>query len=411
MKRSKILIVDDEKHICESLKDILKPDGYKIDLAFSGKEAINKFTRIDFDLVLLDINMPEMNGMEVLSEITNLDSSTAVIMATVKSDINTVVKATKKGANNFIIKPFDDISLIRATVEKELKTKALNDENRYLKNRLNSYSSLKSVIANSPNMQELFRMIRKVAPLNTTILLIGDTGTGKEIVAQAIHQFSSRSDNKFISINCGGIPESLLESTLFGYEKGAFTGAYKRKKGIFEEADNGTLFLDEIGETSPALQIRLLRVLQEKSFNRVGGVKNNKVNVRIISATNKDLQNEVKNGNFREDLYYRLNVITLFIPPLSERSDDIPLLAKHFLKKYATIHNKPAKKIEQEAIDCLIKYNWPGNVRELENVIERSIIFSNTPNITSYYFPDSISKYSVTNKSKNTIYKFKKTSS
>ncbi|RKY55322.1 MAG: hypothetical protein DRP89_03535, partial [Candidatus Neomarinimicrobiota bacterium] len=287
MKTPKILVVDDKAYICETLVDILKNAGYQAELALSGKEALEKFTNDFFDLVLLDITMPEMDGMEVLKEIKKIDSNVAIIMATGKSDVESIVTAIKQGAEDYIIKPFQDIESIKATIQKALNVKAIKDENRYLKRRLESSIIANSIIGNSMKINELSNMIKKVAPLYTTVLLIGETGTGKEIIAQTIHQSSPRADKKFIIVNCGGIPETLLESTLFGYEKGAFTGAFKRTKGVFEEADGGTLFLDEIGETSPASQVKLLRVLQDRRFHRVGGTETIKTNVRIISATNK----------------------------------------------------------------------------------------------------------------------------
>ncbi len=392
MKKPKILVVDDKAYICETLVDILKNAGYQAELALSGKEALEKFTNDFFDLVLLDITMPEMDGMEVLKEIKKIDSNVAIIMATGKSDVESIVTAIKQGAEDYIIKPFQDIESIKATIQKALNVKAIKDENRYLKRRLESSIIANSIIGNSMKINELSNMIKKVAPLYTTVLLIGETGTGKEIIAQTIHQSSPRADKKFIIVNCGGIPETLLESTLFGYEKGAFTGAFKRTKGVFEEADGGTLFLDEIGETSPASQVKLLRVLQDRRFHRVGGTETIKTNVRIISATNKDLQEEVRKNKFREDLYYRLNVITLFVPPLRERSEDIPLLVRHFLEKYSATLNKNVKKIEPEVLKCLMRYNWPGNVRELENIIERTIALSEGPSITLPDLPEYISQ-------------------
>ena len=392
MKTPKILVVDDEAYICETLVDILKNAGYQAESALSGIEALEKFTNDFFDLVLLDITMPKMDGMEVLKEIKKIDSNVAIIMATGKRDVESIVDAIKQGAEDYIIKPFQDIESIMATIQKALNVKAVKDENRYLKRRLESSIIANSIIGNSMKINELSNMIKKIAPLYTTVLLIGETGTGKEIIAQTIHQSSPRADKKFIIVNCGGIPETLLESNLFGYEKGAFTGAFKRTKGVFEEADGGTLFLDEIGETSPALQVRLLRVLQDRRFQRVGGTETIKTNVRIISATNKDLQDEVKKNKFRKDLYYRLNIITLFVPSLRERSEDIPLLVRHFLEKYSATLNKNEKKIEPEVLKCLMRYNWPGNVRELENIIERTIALSEEPSITISDLPEYISQ-------------------
>ena len=390
MHKPRILVVDDEPYICEVLVEILQDEDYDIKSAYSGSEAIEKFCEGLFDLVLLDIGMPVMGGLEVLKRLIRLDPTVAVIMVTAQHDIATVVEAVKMGAEDYVLKPFNDINVIKTSVQKALKLKAVKDENRYLKDQLKRTSKTHSIIGNSLQIQELIRMISKVAPLNTTVMIIGETGTGKELVAQAIHQYSNRSDKKFISINCGGLPETLLESTLFGYEKGAFTGAFKRTKGVFEEAEGGTLFLDEIGETSPALQVRLLRVLQEKMFQRVGGTENINSNVRIVSATNKDLVQEVEAGRFREDLFYRLNVIALNIPPLRERPDDIPLLVKYFIEKYVSFHNKNLTGIEKYALEYLIKYNWPGNIRELENVVERAVALSESTMITEADLPGTI---------------------
>jgi len=390
MHKPRILVVDDEPYICEVLVEILQDEDYDIKSAYSGNEAIEKFCEGLYDLVLLDIGMPVMGGLEVLKRLISLDPTVAVIMATAQRDIETVVEAVKMGAEDYILKPFNDINVIKTSVQKALKLKAVKDENRYLKDQLKQKTKTHSIIGNSIQIQELIRMISKVAPLNTTVMIIGETGTGKELVAQAIHQYSNRSDKKFISINCGGLPETLLESTLFGYEKGAFTGAFKRTKGVYEEAEGGTLFLDEIGETSPALQVRLLRVLQEKMFRRVGGMENISSNVRIVSATNKDLLNEVKAGRFREDLLYRLNVIMLNIPPFKEHLVDLPLLVKYFIEKYASFHDKNISGIEKDALDYMMNYNWPGNIRELENVVERAVALSESTMITEADLPGTI---------------------
>ncbi|MBU0712129.1 sigma-54 dependent transcriptional regulator [bacterium] len=387
---ARILIVDDEPYICEVLTEILLDENYKSDSATNGNEAIEKFHSGLYDLVLLDIGMPVMGGIDVLKQLLRIDPTITVIMATAQRDIETVVEAIKIGAEDYILKPFNDITIIKTAVQKALKLKAVKDENRYLKDQLKQHSKTHSIVGNSIQIQEVMKMVRKIAPLNTSVLITGETGTGKELVARAIHQFSERSDRKFISINCGGLPETLLESTLFGYEKGAFTGAYKQTKGVFEDAEGGTLFLDEIAETSPALQVRFLRVLQEKTFQRVGGTEAIRANVRIISATNKDLQKEVKAGNFREDLFYRLNVISISVPPLRERQDDIPLLIKHFIGKYAALHKSQIQNADKAVMDSLVNYNWPGNIRELENVIERAVALAEHSKLILTDLPDSI---------------------
>ncbi len=390
MPAPKLLIIDDEPYICEVLVEILNEDNYEIDSAYSAQEALDKFSSGSYDLVLLDIGMPVMSGIEVLKNLLKLDPTITVIMATAQRDTQTVVEAIKIGAEDYILKPFNDINLIKTAVRKALKLKAVKDENRYLKIQLKKELKPHSIIGNSIQVQELLKMVKKIAPLNTSVLITGETGTGKELVARAIHQFSPRSEKKFISINCGGIPETLLESTLFGYEKGAFTGAYKQTKGVFEDAGGGTLFLDEIAETSPALQVRFLRVLQEKNFQRVGGTENIQTDVRIVSATNRNLQQSVKAGEFREDLFYRLNVITLNVPPLKERRDDIPLLVKYFIEKYTSIHNKTITGTEKAVMQTFGDYNWPGNIRELENVIERAVALAEHDQLSLVDLPNTI---------------------
>ncbi|MBN2602460.1 MAG: sigma-54-dependent Fis family transcriptional regulator [Candidatus Marinimicrobia bacterium] len=402
----RILIVDDEPYICEVLTEILHDENYLSDSANSGNEAIEKCRSMQYDLILLDIGMPAMSGIDVLRQLLQIDPTITVIMATAQRDIETVVEAIKIGAEDYILKPFNDITIIKTAVNKALKLKAIKDENRYLKGQLKQRLKPHSIIGNSIQIQDLLKMIHKIAPLNTSVLITGETGTGKELVAHAIHQYSERSDKKFISINCGGLPETLLESTLFGYEKGAFTGAYKQTKGVFEDAESGTLFLDEIAETSPALQVRFLRVLQERTFQRVGGTEAIQANVRIISATNKDLLKEVKAGNFREDLFYRLNVISIPVPPLRERRDDIPLLIKHFIQKYAALHNSQVQSVDKTVIESLTNHSWPGNIRELENVIERAVALSEHSKLILSDLPDSVLYGNEENKSTKKYHKF-----
>lgn len=390
--KKRIMVVDDDHYICATLVELLQADGYDLDVAYTGPEAIDKFSNSFFDLVLLDISLPKMNGLEVLHELRRLDPDVAIIMATAKTDVATIVESIKSGAENYVTKPYHDYASLRAIIQKALENKAVRDENRYLRSRMDFKSQISNIIGRSPKMLELYKMIEKIAPLDTTVLLVGETGTGKELLAQAIHHLSRRTNNRFISINCGGIPETLLESTLFGYEKGSFTGAYKRTKGVFEEADGGTLFLDEIGETSPALQVRLLRVLQSRTFQRVGGTEILRSDVRFISATNKDLLEEIKHRNFREDLYYRINVISLFIPSLKERIDDLPLLIQHFMHKYSQQHEKPITGIDPAIQPALARYAWPGNVRELENVIERAVVLCDSDTIKAGDLPDYITQ-------------------
>jgi len=402
----RILIVDDEPYICEVLTEILHDENYLSDSANSGIEAIEKFRSTQYNLILLDIGMPVMGGIDVLKQLLHIDPTITVIMATAQHDIETVVEAIKIGAEDYILKPFNDITIIKTAVQKALKIIAVKDENRYLKEQLKQRLKTHSIVGNSLQIQDVLKMIRKVAPLNTSVLITGETGTGKELVAQAIHQFSERSDKKFISINCGGLPETLLESTLFGYEKGAFTGAYKQTKGVFEDAEGGTLFLDEIAETSHALQVRFLRVLQERTYQRVGGTEVIRTNVRIISATNKDLLKEVKADNFREDLFYRLNVISIPVPPLRERQDDIPLLIKHFIQKYAALYNSQVQSVDKTVMESLANHSWPGNIRELENVIERAVALSEHSKLILSDLPDSVLYGNEENKSRKKYHKF-----
>ncbi len=408
MKATKLLIIDDDQYSCEVLRDNFELEGYVTQTAYSGRQGLDEFSKNAYDLILLDIKMSDIDGIQVLKEIRKVNNNVAIIMITGVHEVATVVEAIKEGADDYLVKPFQDLSIVQSAIEKALRYKSIKDENVQLKKRLASLSSAQSLIASSSSMQELLRMIRKVAPLQTTVLLIGETGTGKEVIASTIHHYSKRRENKFISINCGGIPETLLESTLFGYEKGAFTGAYKQTTGIFEEADGGTLFLDEIGEMSPTLQVRLLRVLQEQIFHRVGGTQKIKTDTRIISATNKDLQEEVKADNFREDLYYRLNVVTLYIPPLRDRKADIEPLANYFLKKYRALHDKTVKNIKDSVLNCLRKYDWPGNVRELENTIEHAVVFCEQDNITCSDLPAQMTASARPSASAPTIRKFQK---
>ena len=397
MPPAKILVIDDEPQICSFLDEILSKAGFLVKTAYYGKMALDLFSSSDFDVVLLDINLPDINGLEILRQIRRLDPNVAIIMISAISDIQTVVKAIRDGSDNYLTKPFSDSNTILTIIDKELKTKKLRDENVYLKSQVDFRLRFPHIIGNSPRIQEIYQLIDKIAPLNTTVLLIGETGTGKEVLANTIHQASQRASKKFTSINCGALPETLLESTLFGYEKGAFTGAYKTTRGIFEEVDGGTLFLDEIGETSQALQVRLLRVLQDGTFQRVGGTTTIKTDVRIISATNQDLLDAVKHKTFRDDLYYRLNVITIFVPSLRERLDDLPLFVKHFTSKYSEKLNKKVTTIAGKTLDLMRAYPWPGNIRELENVIERAVALTDTEIITPKDLPDNIVQVNLQN--------------
>ncbi len=370
-----ILIVDDEKNYTVILSAVLEEEGYETLTANSGREALEILKNCDVDLVLTDMKMPSLDGMELLERVKDKDPDLPVIMMTAYGTVEKAVEAMQKGAYNYILKPFDNESLI-VYVSRAVAMYRMIKENRRLKDAVEYRYSFGNIIGKSKPMQAVFQTIRKIAPSNATVLIEGENGTGKELVAKSIHFNSPRRDNAFIAVNCAALSESLLESELFGHEKGAFTGAVAMKKGRFELADSGTLFLDEIGEISPQLQVKLLRVLQEKIFERVGGVKPISVDIRIIAATNKELKKEVDAGRFREDLFYRLNVLHIVLPPLRDRSEDIRLLANHFIDKYAGERESDVKVtgIAQEAERLFYEYEWPGNVRELENVIERAVI-------------------------------------
>jgi DNA-binding NtrC family response regulator len=374
-EQPKILIVDDEQIVRESLTNWLKEESYQVEAAENGPMALEKIRQFPFQVVLLDLKMPGMDGIQVLAEIKKEFPDIEVIIMTAYGSVNTAVEAIKAGAYDYIVKPFDpeEVALL---IKKILEHKNLILENILLRQQLEEKYEFEDLIGKGPAMQQVFELIRNVAPTQATVLITGESGTGKELVAKAIHAISPRRYEPFIALSCGALPDTLLESELFGYEKGAFTGATHTKKGRFEMADGGTLFLDEVGEISLKTQIDLLRVLQEKAFRRLGGTDLIKVDVRIISATNRDLQQAITQGIFRSDLFYRLNVVGLQLPPLRERREDIPLLAKHFLRRYAIEINKKIERLAPSALELLMEYNWPGNVRELENAIERAVVIS-----------------------------------
>lgn len=370
-----VLIVDDEKNYTLILSAVLEEEGLETLTANSGLEALEILKNSDVDLVLTDMKMPSMDGIELLERIKAKDPELPVIMMTAHGTVDKAVEAMQKGAYTYILKPFDNERLV-IYVRKAIAMYRVVKENRRLRSAVESRYSFGNIIGKSKGMRDVFEMIQKVAPSTATVLIEGESGTGKELVAKSIHFNSQRRDNPFIAINCSALSENLLESELFGHEKGAFTGAVAMKKGRFELADEGTLFLDEIGELSQNLQVKLLRVLQEKVFERVGGVKPVSVNIRLIAATNKRLKDEVKEGRFREDLYYRLNVVHIVLPPLRQRKEDIRILIDHFIEKYADERKSdtPVAGVELEVERLLYDYSWPGNVRELENVIERAMI-------------------------------------
>jgi two-component system, NtrC family, response regulator PilR len=382
MLKDKILVVDDEQSMREFLEIMLKKEDYKVSLASNGEEVLKLLERDIFDLVLLDVRMPKMDGIAVLKKIKALAAETIVIMITAYASHDTAVKAMKEGAYDYITKPFkiDEIKLI---IKNALEKKNLQKENSLLKQVVRDRYHFDNIIGQSPRMQALYDLLEKVSPTKTNILVTGESGTGKELVAKAIHYNSPRRDCPFVTLNCGAIPESLIESELFGHMKGAFTDAIATRKGLFEVADEGTLFLDEISELPLLMQVKLLRVLQDREFKRVGGTEDLRVDVRIIAATNKDLEEAVREKRFREDLFYRLNVIQIKLPPLRERTDDIPRLAIHFLKKFSAELNKPISTVSPEALRLLQDYSYPGNVRELQNIIERAVALETSQELSA----------------------------
>ena len=377
-KHWEILVVDDDEIACESLAAWLREDGYPTDMAFSGHEAIDKAKEKDYALYFMDLKMPGgLDGIETMMKIRNLYPDASVIIITAHATVDTAITALKEGAQEYIVKPCnpEEISLL---VDRIIKVKNLQRQNILLRKKLTRQYRFHDILSKNPKMYDIFQLIRDIASLKSTVLIQGESGTGKELVARAIHYSGDRAKKPFISVSCAALAETLLESELFGYEKGAFTGANSQKKGKFELADGGTIFLDEIGDISPKLQMDLLRVIQEKMFYRVGGSQELKVDVRIIAATNKDLLKAVNAGQFREELFYRLNVINIQIPPLCERREDIPLLARHFIEQLAHELEKNVTDITENAMRMLIDYNWPGNVRELENTIERALVTCKT---------------------------------
>jgi two-component system NtrC family response regulator len=376
-----ILIVDDEKNYLLVLKELLSEEGYEILTAQSAAEALTIFQESELDLVITDMKMPGMSGMELLSILKEKDLNLPVIMMTAFGTVEKAVEAMKKGAYDYILKPFDNETL-KKTVIKALAMGRVIKENRLLSQELKEKFGPTNLVGTSFPMRQVRDLIAKVAGTKATVLISGESGTGKELVARAIHFSSPRKDKPLISVNCSALTETLLESELFGHEKGSFTGAVAQRKGRFEAADGGTLFLDEVGEMAPSVQVTLLRVLQNREFERVGGNKTIKVDVRVLAASNKDLTVEISKGHFREDLFYRLNVVHIEVPPLRERKEDIPLLIRYFLEGFSReMNKKEVPTLAPEALGALLAYDWPGNIRELENMLERTIILSPGPNI------------------------------
>jgi DNA-binding NtrC family response regulator len=384
-----ILIIDDEAAIRESLETLLEFEGYSVESAETGEDGLTRLSERAFDLVLLDFALPDRNGLEVLSDIRSRDSQLAVIMITAYGTLDNAVRAMQQGATNFIQKPWDNEKLL-ADVRASISRRRVEEENQQLKRALKQRYSFEHIVGKSDSMLKIFDLVGQVAPSRSTVLIQGESGTGKELIAKAIHANSPRKNNPFVPVNTGSMPADLLESTLFGHVKGAFTSAVASKKGLFEIADTGTLFLDEIGTMSLETQAKILRVLQDRKFMHLGGIHELQVDVRVIAATNIDLHLLVREGKFREDLFYRLNVITVDLPPLRARSEDIPLLVESFLEKFSRENGKSVVSISPEALRPLMDYGWPGNVRELENVIERAVVLCNSHAVGIELIPDHI---------------------
>ncbi len=384
-----ILVIDDEVSIRESLETLLGLEGYSVRMALDGEEGLRTLDQDNFDLVLLDLALPGQSGMEILPQIRERYPELPVIMITAYGTVHNVVEAIRAGAENFVQKPWDNEKLL-ADIRSAIARHRAEEENLQLKRAMKERYSYANIVGKSEPMLRIFDLVAQVAPSRSTILIQGESGTGKELIAKAIHANSPRKDKAFVPVNTGAMPAELLESTLFGHIKGAFTSAIASKKGLFEVANNGTLFLDEIATMSMDTQSKILRVLQDKRFMHLGGVQELQVDVRIIAATNVDLRQAVREGKFREDLFYRLNVITIDLPPLRARREDIPLLAQHFLERFAKENELPPRKLSADAMRAIVDYDWPGNVRELENCIERGVVLSSGPLIGSELLPGHI---------------------
>jgi len=387
--KAKLLIVDDEKHIREGLEKALSTDGYDVELASDGKDALERIEEGDIDLVITDLKMPNLSGEELMREALDKFPYLPIIILTGHGTIENAVEAMRNGAYDYLTKPLniDKLSLI---VNRALENSSLKRQYRELLNQLKKKYSFENIIGKSTTMKQVFETIEQVAPSRANVLIYGESGTGKEVIADAIHHNSPRRDRSYVKVHCAALPETLLESELFGHEKGSFTGAIARKRGRFELANTGTIFLDEIGEINIQTQVKLLRVIQEREFERVGGEEPIKVDVRIISATNKSLKEEIEKGNFREDLYYRLDVVSIHVPPLRERTDDIPLMVHKFIEEVSAENNKEIEGITNGALQALMSYKWPGNVRELRNVIESIVVLTKSKVITEQELPSYI---------------------
>ncbi|MBD3331728.1 response regulator [candidate division GN15 bacterium] len=387
----RVLIIDDEDSMCNFMEIMLTKEGYEVDTSTSPLDGVSMIKERDYDVVVADLNMPDMSGIDVLRQVKQFKADQEMIVMTAFASVDSAIEAMKLGATDYITKPFkvDEIKII---LEKSLSRRNLEQENQDLKRRLDVDSSFDSFIGASEQVVKLKQLARQIAGSDSTALIRGESGTGKDLIARAIHQHSPRSNGPFVTINCAALPESLLESELFGHKKGSFTGAIRDKDGLFKVADGGTFFLDEVGNTSMAIQVKLLRVLEDRKIIPVGDTKPISVDVRLIAATNSDLEADVKANRFRADLFYRLNVIPIQIPPLRERSEDIRLLVNHFVDKFAEKTGSPVKQVSEQALELLTCYHWPGNVRELENTIERAVLLNRGTTLEVADFPDRLSK-------------------
>jgi DNA-binding NtrC family response regulator len=384
--KGRIVVIDDEANAAAALEKLLRQDGYEVTRANDGATGLALLETFDADVILTDLRMPGMDGLEVLAKVKDIQPDALVVVMTAYGTVKTAVQAVKMGAEDYLSKPIE-VEELEIVLQKALEKKALRQETKNLRERLDHKYNLDNLVGESADMLAAFKTVRHVAPSSSSVLLLGESGTGKELFAQALHQNSPRRSRPFVKVACAALPETLLESELFGHEKGSFTGALFTRPGRFELANGGTLFLDEIGDISPTVQVKLLRFLEEREFERVGGNKTFKVDVRIVTATHRDLPKRIEEGAFREDLYYRLNVIQLHIPPLRERGNDIALLAQHFLRKYADANGKDVRAISDMALGMLLRHPWPGNVRELENAIERAVVLADARTLDESHFP------------------------
>jgi DNA-binding NtrC family response regulator len=388
--RGRVLIVDDEANARTALAEILREEGFVTETAADGFKALGKIDEFHPEVILTDLKMPGLDGLGLMEKAKEAAPDAVVVVMTAYGTINSAVDAVKRGAENYLTKPLDDAEALVAIVSKGVDKSRLLQETRKLRDRLRERNAFGHVVGEHESVKALLEMVQQVAPSRASVLIVGESGTGKELIAEAIHQNSTRANKPFIRLNCAALAETLLESELFGHERGAFTGAIGRREGRFKQADGGTLLLDEVSEIPLALQVKLLRFLQTREFERVGGNETLRVDVRVIAATNRDLEEQIRSGRFREDLYYRLNVVTLAIPPLRERASDIPSLAMFFLRKYVQENGKRIEGFSDDALDALMRYRWPGNVRELENAVERAVVLGNGPRIERKHLPSSV---------------------